>query len=105
MDSSVTPAIAQTADPRARNQLLAVAASGGLAALYPWALTGSAALAGALGLAHPAAVAATALLGMLAGGSGVVAFVAICRRSPDPWTRGLCHLAATTPTLFVGLMN
>src|SRR5437868_3063962 len=87
---------------RARRALLIIAPAG-LAAVYPWLLNTDLFLARASGAG--AAVGLASVLG-IATGCAIVALSILCARSAaDVWTRAICMLAATTPTLYVGTMN
>ncbi len=89
--------------PRARPWLILVPAA--CAAAYPWLLAGDLFLARAADAAPPATVALATVLSLIAA-SCVVGFALVtCRRSGDLPVRLICHFAAATPTLYVGVMN
>src|SRR4051812_31298022 len=105
MDTARVDAISDLAETPRTGRALSIIAPAALSAAYPWLLNADLFFARATGLAPGPTTAFAATLAIAMAAAIVATSILICRDAPDPWTRAICALAATTPTLYVGTMN
>ena len=105
MDTAQVDAAGGLIEAKRSGRALSIVVPAALSAAYPWLLNADLFVAQAIGLAPGPTAAFAATLAIAMAAAIVATSVLICRNATDPWTRAVCALAATTPTLYVGTMN